>query len=206
MGYVVGISVVTVIVLLGVYLFYRSDFSKEVRKKAKKMAGVVVKGDVVLVDKPMIFHRLDRKDTKYDCVEMAKPEFKLGGDEACDVVLHSPTVEAVHAVLRKRTKNGREYFELENRSRMNPVKYYDSVKQGLVTMKYGAKTELGEREGFMVGEYKVQFRLPEETVWKPTKRVGEKSSSAKDTPKESADIPVIKDEFLDDLNGKSIRI
>lgn len=206
MGYVVGISVVTVIVLLGIYLFYRSDLAKEVKKKAKKVAGVVIKGDVVLVDKPMIFSRKNRNGTKYDIHEMVNPEFRMGGDEACDAVLQSPTVEVVHAVIRKRNKNGREYFELENRSKMNPVKYYDSAKHVLVPMKYGAKRELGEREAFMVGEYKVQFRLPEETEWKPTERVGVKPLSAKDTPEESADTQVIKDEFLEDLNGKSIRI
>lgn len=104
----------------------------------------------------ILYKRSDDAPGNYQTVLMNKTRFTIGRGN-CNLQLGSSTVENIHAVIRRKEHNGEILYELENCSKVNPIKVYNDSRGCLESMGYRKRIALGERTGLVIGEYKVQI-------------------------------------------------
>lgn len=164
-GKLIVLGVAVLILVLVMYLFYDSGFIRKVVSKTRK--AIPGAKPVKLINSPIILLK-EGGARNYQRIEVNKKVFTIGRSAKNDLVIDSEAVEDRHAVLYKRIKNERIYYELVNYGKVNPVEYYNNSRDHYEWLGYKDGEVLDSRETFYIGDAKLVITIPVMTH-EPTK-------------------------------------
>lgn len=157
---------IAVILVWVVYLFVTSgmfhDIQVMIENSEKQMKKHFMQSEVKLAQPPIVSVEMPgEKD--YVPYQMESVVFPIGSVQRKNgLFLDSETVEARHAVIYQRVKDGKVWYELVNYAKKNPVKIYNWRKTvyEYLGKKEVVELELGSCELFYIGACKVKVEIP----------------------------------------------
>lgn len=160
-GNVIVLLIVVLMVAMLMYLFKINiaDFAEKLTNPVKNKSKEMRAKNVVKISGPLIKYREESK-SKYDSTVMDTKVFKIGRGEKNDLVFDSLLVENEHAVIYKRQKENRVYYELVSLAKTNPVEYYNKQKDTYEFLRYKEGVELDARDAFFIGDMKLIITTP----------------------------------------------
>lgn len=177
-GKMIVFSVIVLIVMLAIYLFYDSGLMKGLKKSQKTIDDTLnrvrEKKEVELVNGP-ILHIRNEGEKRYHTVPVNNKVFKIGRGEKNNLILDSKKVEGKHAIIYKKLKDDYVYYELVNYSKINPVEYLNKQKNKYEYLGYKDGVELDAHEVFYIGDTKTIITIPAATHTPSDTEYGESS-------------------------------
>ncbi len=173
-GGVLVFAIVAILVVLASYLMKDSGMIKEVKEAGQSVADKMKEGDKLeLINAPIIYYKSEG-EKKYQKIKMLHKKFTIGSGPDNDLILDDKKVEKNHAVIQKKVKGTREYYEFVTYAKTN-LSEYCSLEEGKYwKMRYKDGIELETcrenddahrrkdvyREIFYVGETKIVMDIP----------------------------------------------
>lgn len=163
-GKIIVVIVVFLIIVLVVYLMSGSGIGKKIQSSGKAVSDKIdrskEKREIEVVNGPVLQVK-NPGERKYHPVNVTKKEYKIGRGKGNDLVLDYKTVEERHAVIVKRLKGDRVFYEFINYAKTNPTEYFNKRKNAYEYLGVKDGVELDAREMFFVGDTKIIITLPQ---------------------------------------------
>lgn len=167
--------VIILITILVIYLFHDTPVMKnmsDLNQNLKNKIFQVRKNDIEIANGPVIYHRT-KPEKQYQSVIMRGQKFGIGRSFCNHLIAKSKTVEDRHALIRKRIKGDKVYYELINLGKVNPVRYLNHEEGEYQFLGYKDKVELSARDTFMIGDMTLQIIIPNTDKPTETERAGD---------------------------------
>lgn len=163
-GKIIVFCVIVLILILVAYLFHDSEMMSEMKQSGKAVVKKVENAkegrDIEITNGPIIQIK-NPGEKGYHSVTVTKKEFKIGRNKNCDLTLDFKAVEDKHAIIIKRLKGDRVFFEFINYAKINPSEFFNKQKNKYEYLGYKDGVELEAREAFYVGDTKILITIPQ---------------------------------------------